>query len=91
MRTTHTLAVMQLPADVVELIRGKLAEAGYDHAIDEDDGLLLDMTGIGLAIEEADDDYPDRLPDDIETPDDTPSLANCDDAGTGEGRWHGRI
>lgn len=28
-------------------------------------------------------------PDD--TPDDTPSLANCDDAGTGEGRFHGRM
>ncbi len=89
MRTTHTLAVMHLPADVVELIRGKLAEAGYDHAIDEDDGLLLDMTGIGLAVDE--DELPDHLPDDIEVPDDTPSLANCDDAGTGEGRWHGRI
>lgn len=24
------------------------------------------------------------------TPDDTPSLSNCDDWGTGEGRWHGR-
>lgn len=24
-------------------------------------------------------------------PEDTPSIANCDDAGTGEGRWHGRL
>lgn len=24
-------------------------------------------------------------------PDDTPSLSNCDDWGTGEGRYHGRI
>lgn len=23
--------------------------------------------------------------------DDTPSLQNCDDWGTGEGRWHGRM
>jgi hypothetical protein len=27
----------------------------------------------------------------LDTPDDTPSLANCDDWGTGEGRYHGRI
>ncbi len=90
MRSTHTLAVMHLPADVVELIRGKLASAGYDHAIDEHDGLQLDMTGIAIAPDD-EDDAPDCLPDDIEPPDDTPSLANCDDAGTGEGRWHGRI
>lgn len=91
MRSTHTLAVMHLPADVVELIRGKLEEAGYDHAIDEHDGLQLDMTGIAIAPDDEDEDAPDHLPDDIEVPDDTPSLANCDDAGTGEGRWHGRI
>lgn len=24
-------------------------------------------------------------------PDDTPTVANCDDWGTGEGRWHGRM
>lgn len=29
--------------------------------------------------------------DPIEEHDDTPSLANCDDAGTGEGRYHGRM
>lgn len=33
--------------------------------------------------------------DDFEPPDDTPCLEdgrdNCDDAGTGEGRWHGRM
>lgn len=27
----------------------------------------------------------------LDTPDDTPSLANCDDWGTGEGRYHGRM
>lgn len=71
MRSTHTLAVMHLPADVVELIRGKLAAAGYDHAIDEHDGLQLDMTGIAIAPDDEDDE-PDHLPDDIEPPDDTP-------------------
>jgi len=25
------------------------------------------------------------------TPEDSPSLSNCDDAGTGEGRYHGRM
>lgn len=27
----------------------------------------------------------------MSAPDDTPSLDNCDDAGTGEGRFHGRF
>lgn len=27
----------------------------------------------------------------MSAPDDTPSLENCDDAGTGEGRFHGRM
>lgn len=27
----------------------------------------------------------------MSAPDDTPSLDNCDDAGTGEGRFHGRM
>lgn len=31
------------------------------------------------------------MPDDDDVPDDTPRLANCDDWGTGEGRYHGRI
>lgn len=49
MRSTHTLAGMELPADVVELIRNKLAEAGYTHAIDKTpDGWFLDMTGIAV-------------------------------------------
>jgi hypothetical protein len=26
-----------------------------------------------------------------DTPEDTPSLENCDDWGTGEGKYHGRI
>ena len=29
--------------------------------------------------------------DPLDYPDDTPCLQNCDDAGTGEGRWHGRM
>ena len=51
-RATHTLAIMQLPPIVVALIRGRLEEAGYTHAIDETpDGVLLDMTGIGIAAQ----------------------------------------
>lgn len=33
---------------------------------------------------------PQRRPDD-EIPEDTPSIPNCDDWGTGEGRYHGRM
>lgn len=49
MRTTHSLATMELPTDVVALIHNKLEEAGYSHAIDKtSDGWFLDMTGIAV-------------------------------------------
>lgn len=52
--------------------------------------IISAFTTVAISSDDEDDE-PDHLPDDIEPPDDTPSLANCDDAGTGEGRWHGRI
>lgn len=38
-----------------------------------------------------DDDYDPADEDDARDHDDTPSLQNCDDWGTGEGRYHGRM
>lgn len=48
MIVTHTVATMELPVNVWELIARKLREAGYDHVFDGD---LIDMTGIGLVKE----------------------------------------
>jgi hypothetical protein len=44
--STHTLAVMEVPAQLYGFVKGRLEEAGYSHAID-DEG--LDMTGVMLA------------------------------------------
>lgn len=49
MTSTHTLAALNLPVAVVTLIRDRLQEAGYTHAIsDGPDGLSVDMSGICL-------------------------------------------
>lgn len=50
MRTTYTIALLGVPADVHARIRQQLLEAGYDHAVDDRDG-ILDMTHIGLVVE----------------------------------------
>lgn len=47
---TYTVATMPVPAAVWEMIRAKLKEAGYSHAIDEREG-TLDMTHIALVRE----------------------------------------
>lgn len=47
---TYTVATMPVPAAVWEMIRAKLKEAGYSHAIDEREG-TLDMTHIALVQE----------------------------------------
>lgn len=46
---THTLATMDLPTPVWNLIAGMMKQAGYDHVFIEDDGgTIIDMTGIGV-------------------------------------------
>jgi len=50
MTATRTYALMSVPRAMFDLVRGKLQEAGYDHAIDDDS---LDMHGIALVVEEA--------------------------------------
>lgn len=49
-RTTHTYAVLEISPEAYGEIRGKLSEAGYDHAFDDTrlDGELIDMHGIAL-------------------------------------------
>lgn len=49
MRTTHTLATLELSPAAYDEIRAKLEAAGYQHAFD---GGLIDMTGIGLERED---------------------------------------
>lgn len=52
MRHTHTLVQMTVPRYVYELIKEKLLEAGYDHAVmDHRDDNMLSMHGIGLVAE----------------------------------------
>jgi hypothetical protein len=41
---------MEVPKEVWKLIRIKLRDAGYDHAIDNDEG-TLDMHGIALVVQ----------------------------------------
>lgn len=51
---TYTLAGMEVPKFVHALIRKLLLEAGYDHAVDDREG-VLDMTHIGLTAAEGPD------------------------------------
>lgn len=49
MRSTHTLATLAVSVAAHDEIRFALVTAGHDHAVlAEDDGAMLDMTGIGL-------------------------------------------
>lgn len=51
MRSTHTLAQLPVSPEAFTEIRDALIAAGYDHAVlSEDDGTMLDMTGIGLVL-----------------------------------------
>lgn len=55
---------------------------------------LARMRAALAALEGRDDDGEEGYPGEElerEEPEDTPTLENCDDAGTGEGRWHGRM
>lgn len=53
LRTTHSFAIMEVSQSAYDEIKAKLEEAGYDHAVWEegDDGTLLAMNGIALALE----------------------------------------
>jgi hypothetical protein len=55
LRSTHTLAAMEVSPDLFEEVRAKFVAAGYDHVFlskfhDDHDG--LDMTGIALVAGE---------------------------------------
>lgn len=77
-----THVVLKIRAPTLELALAALAQ---DIKIGD---ATLDIEYQHEDVEEDDSD-PYYGPDD--TPPDTPSLENCDDAGTGEGRWHGRM
>ena len=47
-RQTHTFAVLEVPAYFYRFVRNALVEAGYDHAILNEEGEVLDMHGIAL-------------------------------------------
>lgn len=50
---THTYAILEVSHATYREIRGKLAESGYKHAIQQDEGKeVVDMHGIALAEEE---------------------------------------
>lgn len=51
-RSTHTLALMQVEPHTYRKIRKILEDAGYRHAISEDG--TLDMNGIGIVQEDHD-------------------------------------
>jgi hypothetical protein len=51
MRTTHTVALMDVTPETFNEIKKKLTDAGYDHAIDSVAADVLDMTGIGLKLQ----------------------------------------
>ena len=52
MRATHTYATMDVSKATFEEIRSKLMAAGYDHAEQRNDGVvMLDMHGIALTKE----------------------------------------
>lgn len=54
MRSTHTFATLGMPRGMHALVRRKLEEAGYQHAIlEDDDQVAIDMHGIGLVVDDA--------------------------------------
>lgn len=50
-RGTRTYVELPVPREVWELIWSKLNDAGYDHAIDNDEG-VIDMHGLALVVED---------------------------------------
>lgn len=53
MRHTHTVATLPVSRATWEEIAGKLRAAGYDHVFSREGAeSLIDMTGIGLVVEE---------------------------------------
>jgi hypothetical protein len=48
---TYTVVTMEVPPEFYDMVRQKLKDAGYDHAIDDKEG-ILDMTHIALVREE---------------------------------------
>lgn len=52
-RTTHTYVILELSKPAFKEIEQKLMDAGYQHAMHEDDGrTVIDMHGIAVADEE---------------------------------------
>lgn len=49
-RATHTFALVDVPPEFYALVRQKLLDAGYDHAVDDKEG-TLDMHGLALVKE----------------------------------------
>jgi len=47
---THTYALLDIPQEMYDYIRGRMQDAGYEHAIGE--GGELDMHGIALVVQE---------------------------------------
>lgn len=52
LRQTHTIVTMDVPAALYDLVRQKLLDAGYGHAVDDREG-ELDMHGVALTREAA--------------------------------------
>lgn len=48
-RSTRTYVELPVPREVWELIWSKLNDSGYDHAIDNDEG-VIDMHGLALVV-----------------------------------------
>lgn len=49
---TYTYAILEVPADVYDVVRAKLVTASYQHAFDKQDGReVIDMQGIALQAE----------------------------------------
>jgi hypothetical protein len=47
LRQTRTYVTMDVPPELYDLVRQKLLDAGYGHAVDDKEG-ELDMHGIAL-------------------------------------------
>lgn len=47
LRSTHTVVLLEVPAEAYEFIRAQLLAAGYQHAVD-DNARQVDMTGIAI-------------------------------------------
>ena len=52
MTVTHTYAILEVDAATFADVMGRLLQAGYEHAIHDQDGrAVIDMHGIALRIE----------------------------------------